>query len=94
MATSFRAIWPRLAASSSCSRTRARSESTSRRKSTLPFWYWPRAKSTESWAAALQHLIEDPAYRQSLAEHAALAGQRYDLLERERNALAPFLSGG
>ncbi len=51
-------------------------------------------EDVESWADALQHLIQDPAYRQSLAEQAALAGQRYDLLERERNALAPFLSGG
>ena len=51
-------------------------------------------EDVESWAAALQRLIEEPAYRQSLAEQAALAGSRYDLLERERNALAPFLSGG
>ncbi len=51
-------------------------------------------EDVDAWAATLQHLIDDPSYRQSLAEQAALDGQRYDLIERERNALAPFLSGG
>jgi glycosyltransferase involved in cell wall biosynthesis len=45
-----------------------------------------------SWREALRTLIEDPAHRSALAQQAALDSTRYALLERERLALAPFLS--